>query len=154
MIIDNIKNIPQLLPYVNERMKKALEFLQTAELDKLEGKFEIDGRNIHAAVSEYETKPRLEKKAETHIKYIDIQLLIAGAERVYTHELTADLPIVEDLREDKDAIFYTVQEQDSHMLGGDRFAIYYPWEVHRPGCDVVDGQGGKVKKMVVKVLVD
>lgn len=154
MIIDNIKNIPQILPYVNERMKKALEFLQTAELDKLEGKFEIDGRNIHAAISEYDTKPRADKKAETHIKYIDIQLLIAGSERVYMHELTPELPIVEDLRDSKDAIFYTVQETESHVLSGDRFAVYYPWEVHRPGCDVVDGQSGKVKKMVIKILAE
>ena len=154
MIIDNIKNIPQMLPYVNERMKKALEFLQTADLSKLDGKFEVDGRNIHVAISEYDTKPRAEKKAETHIKYIDIQLLISGQERVYMHELNDQLPVVEDLRDSKDAIFYAVDETESHVLSGDRFAVYYPWEVHRPGCDVVDGQSAKVKKMVIKILVE
>ena len=154
MIIDNIKKIPQILPHVNERMKQALEFLYKADLAKLEGKFEVDGRKIHVAVSEYETKPRAEKKAETHVKYIDIQIVPQGAERVYMHELTKELPIVEDLRDSKDAIFYDVNEQESHILSGDRFAVYYPWEVHRPGCDVIDGQSGKVKKIVVKILVD
>lgn len=154
MIIDNIKNIPQLLPHINGRLQQALQFLYTAELEKLTGKFEVDGRNIHVAISDYETKPRNEKKAETHVKYVDIQLVLKGAERVYTHDLISELSIVEDVRESKDAIFYDVQEYDSHVLSAGRFAVYYPWEVHRPGCDPVDGQGNQVRKMVIKVLMD
>mgnify|MGYP003588494691 CR=1 FL=1 len=153
MIIDNLKNIDRILPQVNERMQQALKFLAGTDLQALSGKTEIDGRRIHVAVSEYATKAHDEKKAETHLKYIDIQMVVQGAERVYTHELTPELPIVEDKREEKDAIFYAVQESESHVLTGDRFAVYYPWEVHRPGCNVAD-EPQQVKKIVVKVLLD
>lgn len=152
MIIEQKSNIKKLLPYVQGNLKKGLEFL--AELDittaKL-GDYPIDGQKVYAKISEYNTLPREEKKAETHAKYIDIQFLISGEERVYTKPWQENLPIVEDLLETKDACFYQVQETESHVLAKETFAIYFPWEVHRPGCTVAN-TSCTVKKLVIKVL--
>lgn len=152
MIIEERSNIKKLLPYIQGNLKKGLEFLANLDLTTAKpGDYPIDGEKVYAKISEYSTLPREEKKAETHAKYIDIQFLVSGQERVYTHPWQETLPVVEDLLDSKDACFYQVQETASHILADETFAIYFPWEVHRPGC-TVDETGCHVKKLVIKVL--
>lgn len=154
MIIEQKSSIEKLLPYVNGNLQQGLKFLANLDLATATvGDYPIDGKKVYAKISEYETLPREEKKAETHAKYIDIQFLISGQERVYTHPWQENLPITEDLLATKDACFYQVQETESHVLKGETLAIYFPWEVHRPGCNV-EQNGCKVKKLVIKVLKD
>lgn len=152
MIIEERSSIKNLLPYVQGNLKKGLAFLDDLDLKTAEvGDYPIDGKKVYAKISEYSTLAREEKKAETHAKYIDIQFLISGEERVYTHPWQETLQVVEDLLESKDACFYKVQESTSHVLAGETFAVYFPWEVHRPGCSVGENSC-RVKKLVVKVL--
>ncbi len=152
MIIDNLSNVEKLLPYVSARLQKALLYLKNTDLQKLSGKVVVDGEDIFLAINEYETKERVLQKAETHIRHIDIQMVLQGAERVYTTPWKANLKVVEDCSVERDAIFYEVEDEDSHILTGDRLAIYFPWDVHRPSCNV-DKESGIVRKMVVKVRV-
>ena len=152
MIIDSIKNIEKLLPHTQGRLKTALEFLSNADLASLKpGDVAIDGKNIYGKVSDYNTKEKDLKKSETHIKYIDIQCTITGSEKVYTHEYHSDIKILEDLRDKSDAIFYEVNDTDMHILKPGRFAVYFPWELHRPGCNAQDNSEA-VRKLVIKVL--
>ena len=153
MIIDTLSNIDSFLPYMNGRLKKALMFLKNNNLHNLQGRVEIERDDIYLAVSDYETKPKCEKKAETHKKYIDIQIVTKGAERVYTQHWNTDIQVVEPYSESCDATFYNPSNEDSHVLENDVFAIYFPWDVHRPGCNVQDSSQN-VRKIVVKVRAD
>ncbi len=66
-----------------ERWEKAFAFLRDNDLSKLEVKrYDIDGDNLYASVSEYMTKNEEDAKFEAHRNYIDIQHVIIGAEQM------------------------------------------------------------------------
>jgi len=56
MILDKLEN-KDLYLNINSRLKKAFEFLENPNLEKLEdGKYEIDSDNIYAFVQSYSTR--------------------------------------------------------------------------------------------------
>lgn len=149
MIIDNLKNIRDYSS-INENFKKAFDFLNNTDLKNLElGKYEIDGDKVFASVQEYVTKIDEEKRYESHEKYIDIQVIIEGQE-IMGYAKAEDLAVSEDMRPEKDVIFYhpTLKGSSIKFYEGD-YAIFFTEDGHRPGCAL--GECSKVKKVVVKV---
>lgn len=60
MLQGNKKDIEKLLPYVSERLQKALAYVAATDFSKVEnGEYEIDGRNVFARVNTYDTEPKL-----------------------------------------------------------------------------------------------
>ena len=152
MIFTDLAKINDLLPYVSLRIGKAFAYLRDTNFADLpNGEYEIEGREIFARVNTYETEPREEKKPESHNKYIDVQFLVSGTECIGFCPLTEAHKVVEDYSKDQDLLFYekTFNENCVNMQAGD-VAVFFPWEIHRPGCSV-DSKASKVKKVVVKV---
>src|SRR5687767_6105460 len=82
MIIDTLDNADK---YINlhPRFAKAFEFIKSQNLETMEpGKFEIDGKDIHASVSLKDGVTRETAKAEAHNNYIDIQVCPGGKEEL------------------------------------------------------------------------
>ena len=80
MIIDKIENA-HLYKGLSKRIEKAFEYIRATDLKNIKpGKYEIDGENIFALISEYKTKSEQEGKLEAHRKYIDVQYVISGEE--------------------------------------------------------------------------
>lgn len=78
MISDRIINFEEYIS-LNKNLKKAFEFLKSADVDKLlDGRYEIDGENVFALVQSYRTKAENEVGWEAHKKYIDIQFIAKG----------------------------------------------------------------------------
>ena len=152
MIFTDLSKINDLLPYVSLRIGKALAYLRDTNFESLpNGEYEVEGRAIFARVNTYETEAREEKKPESHIKYIDVQFLVAGKESIGLCPLTEEHKLVEDYAEEQDLLFYEKAHNENYvnMKAGD-IAIFFPWEIHRPGCNL-DGEKAQVKKVVVKV---
>lgn len=152
MIFTDLSKINDLLPYMSLRIGKALAYLRDTNFESLpNGEYEVEGREIFARVNTYETEPKEEKKPESHIKYIDVQFLVSGTECIGFCPLTDKNKIVEDYAEKQDLLFYekAYDENYVNMKAGD-IAIFFPWEIHRPGCNVGNEQT-QVKKVVVKV---
>lgn len=152
MISINKKTIPQLLPYVSEGLRKALEYIEKADFaSMLNGEYEVDGREVFARVNSYNTEPAEAKKPERHYEYIDVQYLVSGSERIGYCPLTEAFRVVEDNSLKNDVVFYeqTFGENFIVLQEGD-VAIFFPWEVHRPGCNS-GAVSANVKKVVVKV---
>ncbi|HEX6333095.1 MAG TPA: YhcH/YjgK/YiaL family protein, partial [Flavisolibacter sp.] len=64
--LDQLTNYTSLHP----RFRQALEFLESRDLASLQvGKYEIDGKEIHAAVSEKQGVPAEAAKFEAHDRY-------------------------------------------------------------------------------------
>lgn len=149
MIIDLISNIEQYKA-LGERMSKAIDFIKSTDFKTLEtGKHAVDGNEIFVAVSEYCTKPEAEAKPEAHKKYIDIQMVIEGA------ELMGYLPIEGQetsttYNPEKDVEFYALKTNLIKIEPG-MFAVFFPQDIHQPG--VLLNGAEKVRKVVVKVLV-
>lgn len=135
-------------------LRKGLEYLAATDFSKVAaGKYEISGNDIYASVYEYATDLKENKKPEAHVKYVDIQYIISGAENIGFGVLTDALAVKEDKLAEKDVIFYQAvpNETDLKLTEG-MYAIFFPWDVHRPGCAA--GAPGPVRKVVVKVKVD
>jgi biofilm protein TabA len=149
MICENL-NSTKNYSSINKNFEKAFEFLKGNNLKKLAvGKYEIDGENIFVNVQEYITKTEEEMNFESHEKYIDIQLIVEGQE-IMGYTPVEGLEIKEDLRPEKDMIYYNETQKGSNIkfTSGD-YAIFFPEDAHRPGCAI--GECSKVKKVLVKI---
>ena len=135
-------------------IQKALAWLQNTDLASLPtGRQPIDGDNMYALVNEYMTEPKEKRRAEAHHKYVDVQYIAAGAEKIGVAPLVAGYEVVEDKLAEKDAIFYTnLQDEVELGLKAGMFAVLFPWEVHRPNC--AWGEPAQVRKVVLKISLE
>lgn len=150
MIIGHLNNIEEIKKYLNYSLQAGLEYIQRTDFCSMDkGKYIIDADN-YATVDSYQTKIKNEKRAESHVKYIDIQYIVDGTELIGHSFLSKENRVDEDLLIEKDLLFYknVLMENDIILTTG-MFAIFFPWDVHRPGCaaDTPD----MVKKVVVKI---
>lgn len=152
MITGTLEQLDRLLPQVASNVKKALELLKQVDVMNLpNGKTPLDGENIFASVNTYETEPVTDRRPEKHFKYIDIQILGAGREAIGYTDVENVSDLTEDRRETNDVVFYgTTRKENFVELEKGDFAIFFPWEVHRPNCWFGEGPE-TVKKIVVKV---
>ena len=150
MIYDKLDNL-NIYKNISADMYAGLKFLQQIDPDITAGVHPITPK-VKAIVSEYETKRQNELGYEAHKKYIDIQYLLKGSEKI------ACLPI-EKMQEtkpyckDKDAAFYTANIKSQEMIIGDGyFAIFFPQDGHMPQLCL--DKPMKVKKVVIKVEIN
>jgi biofilm protein TabA len=146
MIIDSLENADK---YINlhPRFAKAFEFIKQQNLQTIEaGKFEIDGKDLHASVSLKEGVKQADAKFEAHNNYIDIQVCPTGSETLGWKPRAKCVTEKEPYNTEKDVIFYKDEPDTYFQLNAGQFAIFYPEDVHAP----MIGEG-PIKKLVVKV---
>lgn len=134
-------------------IEKALDFLRTTDFQQCEpGVIEIEGRDIFAQIIDMDTRPEAENFPEVHRKYIDIQFLAWGTEKIGIAIDTGKNEIRESLLEQRDIIFYCQSENESfiEMVPGS-YAMFFPQDVHRPGCNKT--KTTPIRKIVVKVAL-
>jgi len=147
MILDKIENA-DLYANISENLKKGFDFLKNTDLLNAEiGKHEIDGKNVFALVSEYESKAHQDCRLEAHRTYADIQYIVSGKEAIGFATLN-DQTVTAEYNADKDIIFFSGETEQLTVEAG-MFAVFFPQDVHRP-CMRIGGPE-KVKKVVVKV---
>ena len=136
-----------------ERWDKAFAFMKDNDLKKLELKrYELDGDNLYAPVSEYMSKNEDAARYEAHVKYIDIQYVASGKELIGIAPASQKGEILEPYNETKDVEFMNVKEIKNYNATPENFFIFFPDDLHRPGLK--DGESSPVRKVVVKVKVD
>lgn len=129
---------------------KAFQFLKQNNLDTLSpGKYSIDADNAFASVTETPSKT-LDKAAwESHRKYIDLQYVIKGKERIDVADI--DKATVTSPYDDaKDVANYTANGKGYTAEPG-TFYLFFAQDVHRPNIKI-DGYD-VVKKIVIKIKV-
>ena len=154
MITGTKNDIAKLIPYVSPRLAQGLTYLLETDFSKVaNGEYPLDGEKLFARVNTYETEPKAEKRPESHARYIDIQYLGEGCEKIWYCARTEKNVVTEDRSAD-DLFFYEdAAEKDVVTMEAGTFAIFFPWELHRPGCHAKH-EGSRVQKIVVKVLAD
>ncbi len=135
-----------------EDIRRGLRFLAGTDIAALPaGRVDIDGDRMFAMIQDYETAPKAEKRPESHARYIDIQYMANGREVIGYAPLAGDNPVSENLLEDRDVQFFaSVKDETDLVLGTGAYAVFYPTDIHRPGC--IAGVSTKVRKVVVKIL--
>jgi YhcH/YjgK/YiaL family protein len=153
MIFGSIQNLERDRITLPNALLRGLDYLRDTDFSKLPaGKYDIEGTGMVALVQDNLTAPKAERKAEAHRRYIDIQYVLSGKEIIgYGLANPAD-EVLDDQLEQKDAIFFkNIKQEIDLILTGGMYAIFFPADVHRPGC--VYGEPSQVRKVVVKVLV-
>jgi YhcH/YjgK/YiaL family protein len=149
MVFDRLKNACQYFP-LGEKITKALQYLSQTDFTNVEpGKYEIDGENVFALVQTYNTKPFSSGKWEAHKKYMDIQYIVSGKEKMGFTDATKVI-VLEEYNEEKD---YAIYKGEGNFLIAEEghFAIFFPSDVHMPSMAINIPK--EVKKVVVKVRV-
>jgi YhcH/YjgK/YiaL family protein len=150
MIIDKIEN-SKLYEGISQRIKEAFDYIRNTDLKNIKpGKYEIDGENIFALISEYKTKAESEGKLEAHRKYIDVQYVISGEELMGYAPLGIQ-QFLESYKDENDINFFNGEKSFTKVLSG-MFAIFFPEDVHMPGIST--GKISNVKKLVIKVRIN
>lgn len=149
MIKDKLINA-KIYYNLSNNIKKGLEWLQKTDLINLtDGKYIIDGESVFASIQTYNTKATADY--ESHKKYIDIQYIIQGVEKIGVTDInncSSCLPYDSD----KDLEFYKINTREEYLeLSQGFFLILYPHDAHKPS--ITSQEKSLVKKVVVKVAV-
>lgn len=126
-------------------------FLDHTDLSKLSnGRHSVNDCGAYASVNEYMTKPLDECFVECHQKYIDIQIIVWGDEKIGVANTKHCIGQPYDLDNDLQKLTGDV---DFIKLVPGMFMVFFPHDAHEPnvrsGVDAV-----MVKKIVFKVPVE
>ena len=132
------KKVQECIEYTNKNLE---------ELKKLEGgAYDIElGIKMH--VNTYETGTEEDKIMETHLKNLDVQIMLCGEEYV-AFNISNNMK-VEKTEEEKDLVIYSGNVLFNVLLKEGDVLILYPNDVHMPGLKVKESK--KIKKLVFKV---
>jgi YhcH/YjgK/YiaL family protein len=148
MITDRITNA-HLYSSLGVGIQRAFEYLQQTDLQALPaGRYELDGNKLYVMSQEYSSKLPEQGKWEAHRRYIDLQYITAGTERIgYAH---LSRLAQGDYNPEKDFLALTGIGDYVTLSAGD-FMLLFPEDAHMPGM-AVDAPV-HVKKVVVKIVV-
>ena len=149
MIFGNIESA-DLSAIGHEGVRRAVEWAREHDLAALpNGRTDIDGDALYVNVAEYDSKPFAECKFEAHKRYIDVQIVAAGIERIDSQALLkCDAG---EYDEAGDFMLLEGQAATQAILEPGSFAVYFPDDAHKPGIAI--DQPSRNKKCVFKVLV-
>ena len=123
-------------------------FLKTHDLPNLPvGKYLLAGDSVYVSVTEGPTKEFDKTQWESHRKYIDVQYVAKGKEKIGVAPV-ATATVTEPYNEAKDVAHYKTDGK-FYVAEPGTFFIFFPQEAHRPSIKVEDGNE---KKVVVKVM--
>lgn len=151
MILDLCKNWADYAYGKEEVLAEAFGFLATLQADCEDGKYEIMGDDIFALVQSYDSKNIADCKLETHRKFIDIQTLLVGSERMF-YSTVNSLENCDEYNSANDVAFYKYEADKAveYTLNPGIFTIFFPNEGHMPGIALHSGSA-PVKKVVIKI---
>ena len=138
---------------VTTRISLACRFLQETDLaTQPEGKVEIQGDNVFAVFQRYHTASAECLEFEAHRKYIDLQYIISGKERILVSPLSELTEISVPYDEGGDILFFKdPQLYQSIDLQEGEYVIFEPEDGHKTRCDFVIG-GCDIHKVIIKIL--
>ena len=153
MIITNVNNEIQNKSLAKD-IRFCIEFAKKNEnkiLSLVNGSYDVGYNNIKMNLGKYFTKSENEKFWESHKKYLDVQIMINGTEKVAINDIR-DMG-VKSFDEEKDL---TILEGDKAfdiiMKTGD-VLVFFPNDVHKPELNVSENDdSGNIRKIVTKVV--
>jgi biofilm protein TabA len=148
MILDILENAHRYVG-LNMGFSKAFEFLFRPDLKELAvGRYEIDGECVYAIVAREPGRRKEDEQLETHERYIDIQLILAGTDEMgWKSRSLCGKPAGEYNRAFDFQVF--ADEPDAWVtVKSGSFAIFFPEDAHMPLIS-----SGNIHKVVVKVAV-
>jgi YhcH/YjgK/YiaL family protein len=153
MILDRLEQADMYRP-LGAAIALALDYLRETDFSRVsDGRHELDGDRVYAMISRYRPKPLAEAFWESHRRYLDVQYVTQGVERVGYAPLRDGLTVRQAYDSQKDLVVYDAVGEFFTLRPGD-FAIFAPHDVHAPGLALDPPEdAGEVRKVVVKCRV-
>ncbi|PKU25636.1 YhcH/YjgK/YiaL family protein [Telmatospirillum siberiense] len=151
MIFGSVHHLENLQGWLPAPLRMALEHLKKTDFTNVPaGRYDLQGSDVYVQVMDLSTKNDADTRPEIHRKYIDVQFMVKGCERIGVAVDTGRNEVAEDLLAERDLLFYRAAENESSLvLRPGNFAVFFPSDVHRPLCEVDGPQA--IRKVVVKV---
>ncbi|MDO9465230.1 MAG: YhcH/YjgK/YiaL family protein [bacterium] len=149
MVLDVLENAQRYLA-LNKGFAKAFEFLMRPDLKELPvNKYDIDGDSVYAMVAKDHGRKKEDALLETHEKYIDIQLVLAGTDNMGWKPKSSCNQPSKEYDEETDAQFFKDKPDAWLSTACGTFAIFFPEDAHMPLIS-----SGQLHKVIAKVAVD
>ena len=148
MILDQFANHPAYLT-MHPRFARAFAWLASQDWASVaDGKLPIDGEDLIAIIEGGTTAAAANKRFESHRRYLDIQYVISGGERMGWCPASA----MEPGDQAGPDIWFHPEPRVSQQLvvTPGQFAIFIPGEGHKPCC-LLAGDPAPFRKCVMKV---
>ncbi|KLN97716.1 N-acetylneuraminate anomerase [Moellerella wisconsensis] len=147
--ISDLSIMPEMHPVLRKAIEQAL-VLDPASLAP--GSYPIEGDKVFMNVMTFETQAREQKRAELHQRYVDIQILLSG-EEVIDFGVRGSAQEATPYNADDDyQLTDTIIHPQTLSLTPNMFAVFMPYEPHKPGIAAERGVN-TLKKAVIKVDV-
>jgi len=148
MIVGKIKDLNRYKG-ISAEIDQAIEYVLRTDLLKLEiGRYVLN-ENVIVNRQAYFGKELAQ--AETHKKFIDLQIVVKGREGFgYSDISNPTLVNKIEYNEETDVAFYDVCDELVYTLAEESFAIVFPDDVHRPGMRMDEEM---IEKVVLKIKV-
>ncbi len=152
MIFSSINVENSLESQYPQAIQTAIDYLRKNDFVNMPaGVYEIDGDKIFAQVIDMTTGEYETRKPEVHEKYVDVQFLASGKEKLGFTPDTGKYEVTEHFVE-RDLIFYKSVENEGFIEATPGcYSIFFPSDVHRPG--IISGEAMAIRKVVVKVAM-
>jgi YhcH/YjgK/YiaL family protein len=148
MIIDSIIGMEHYRR-MNEGFEKAFKFLRSGDITKLEtGRYDIDGDNVYAIISENSMKNIEDAKLEVHDSYIDIQIPVSASETFGWKARTLCNTGEGKYDDEKDIAFFDDEPEVYCVVNPLQVVIFFPGDAHAPLIG-----NGKIKKIIIKIKI-
>lgn len=137
---------------LHKGFSEILKFIKNNDLStRVVGKYTIEGTDSFVLIQQYTTKGFEEIQWESHCKYIDVQYILSGAEKMGVMPVS-QLTVSTVYSQEKDMTFYEEVEDFVYFeVKENHMAIFFPEDAHKPSC-LID-KAREVKKAVFKVPV-
>ncbi len=152
MIYDTLENLPKYLG-ISKNLDTAIRYAMKADFaPTAPDTYPVDGEKVYCMVQTPALKPREDTKWEVHRRYIDIQIGLTDGEAIGYAPMES-LGGWEPYQDAKDAQLSFEKSAGIILpLDAQTFAIFFPWDAHRP-CEKL-GDAAQNKKAVIKVMVE
>ena len=148
MICDTLQHLGRYRG-LHPNLDTAIDYLLTHDLAALPlGRTEVDGDKVFINVMDADLQPQEGSHLEYHKKYADLQVDLTGGERWGF----ASAPGTEVKPFAGDIGFVDTADAVTGTLGEERFALFFPLELHRPSIARPDC--ARLRKAVVKIEME
>jgi biofilm protein TabA len=150
MIIDRLENLAKYIP-VLPQLKEVVAILESRALSVLPlGGYLCDDPSLRYTIVSYKTEAVDERPYEIHRRDADVQILLAGRERMDVGDSESFVPTGE-YNADRDFVYGNGEKIASYHADPSLFVIFFPGEPHAP--NIANGKNRDVKKVIFKIIV-
>ncbi len=131
-----------------------IKLIETTDFTKKDdGVYKTDSEDFYYIISTYNTSDSMEEKpAEVHRKYIDLQYILYGEEKIgYADYKNSRTSLKEYDGKNDVELFSRIEDENFFILKKDMYAVFFPEDIHRPG--LINKETRSVRKVIFKVPV-